>query len=158
MMQENNKLSQEAMTILYGSSLYQIEEKNTKPLPTAINTHKKIIVLTSIDTTISTNASQLTLLNSILIACKINQDDVKIVHFVKEKTDYKSISNQFKPSFVLLFGTTPTEFGLPLMFPYFQLQLFDNITYISSPALDRIENDKPQKINLWNALKQAFSL
>jgi len=158
MMQENNKLSQEAMTILYGSSLYQIEEKNTKPLPTAINTHKKIIVITSIDTTISTNASQLTLLNSILIACKINQEDVKIIYFIKDKTDYKSISNQFRPSFVLLFGTTPTEFGLPLMFPYFQLQLFDNITYISSPALDRIENDKPQKINLWNALKQAFSL
>jgi len=158
MMQENNTISQEALAILYGASLYHIEEKNTKSLPIANNSNIKIIVITSIDTTISSNASQLALLNSILLACKINQEDVKILHFVKENIGYKAISNEFKPSYVLLFGTSPTEFGLPLIFPYFQLQPFDNITYISSPALEKIENDKPQKIQLWNSLKQAFSL
>jgi hypothetical protein len=158
MYQEINPLAPEAIAILFGSSLYGIEEKTTKPLSVLHNTTIKLIVITSVNTAIEANASQLALLNSILLACKINSQEVKLIHFNQENTNYKELSSTFNPSFVLLFGISPAEIGLPLMFPHFQLQNFDKITYISSPALEKIENDKPQKINLWNALKQAFSI
>ena len=158
MSQENSPLTPEAVAILYGSALYEIEEKNTKTVSENIVSTIKIIVITSVNTKIEENASQFVLLNSILNACKINSEDVNILHFSREQTNFKVISYKFNPSFVLLFGISPAEFGLPLMFPHFQLQNFDKITYISSPALDKIENDKPLKINLWNTLKQAFSL
>jgi len=158
MSQEINPLAPEAISILFGSSLYQIEEKTTKPLSVLHNTTIKLIVITSVNTANEANASQLALLNSILLACKINSQEVKLIHFNRENTNYKELSSTFNPSFVLLFGISPSEIGLPLMFPHFQLQNFDKTTYISSPALEKIENDKPQKINLWNALKQAFSL
>jgi hypothetical protein len=158
MSQEINPLAPEAISILFGSSLYQIEEKTTKPLSVLHNTTIKLIVITSVNTANEANASQLALLNSILLACKINSQEVKLIHFNRENTNYKELSSTFNPSFVLLFGISPSEIGLPLMFPHFQLQNFDKTTYISSPALEKIENDKLQKINLWNALKQAFSL
>jgi len=158
MSQEINPLAPEAIAILFGSSLYGIEEKTTKPLSVLHNTTIKLIVITSVNTAIEANASQLALLNSILLACKINSQEVKLIHFNPENTNYKELSSTFNPSFVLLFGISPAEIGLPLMFPHFQLQNFDKITYISSPALDKLENDKTLKINLWNALKQAFSI
>ena len=158
MYQEIKPLAPEAIAILFGSSLYGIEEKTTKPLSVLHNTTIKLIVITSVNTAIEANASQLALLNSILLACKINSQEVKLIHFNRENTNYKELSSTFNPSFVLLFGISPAEIGLPLMFPHFQLQNFDKITYISSPALDKLENDKTLKINLWNALKQAFSI
>jgi hypothetical protein len=50
------------------------------------------------------------------------------------------------------------DLKLPVFFPHFQVQGHNSITYISSPDLAVIENDKAAKHKLWQSLKKAFSI
>ena len=57
-----------------------------------------------------------------------------------------------------MFGVLPKALELPLDFPYYQLQKYNNHTYLSAPALAALINDKTEKVKLWTSLKQLFSI
>jgi hypothetical protein len=73
-------------------------------------------------------------------------------------TDYSSLIKFFNSKYVLLFDVAPQEIDMPLNFPHFQIQKFDQCTYLSAPALNKIEPEKPTKTKLWNSLKNLFGL
>ena len=103
--------------------------------------------------------SELQFLTSILTACKLGLEDVAIINFNNfPGSTYKELNKLFKSKTVLLFGTEPSTVDLPLSFPHFQPQPFNGCTYLFSPALKELENDKMLKSKLWLCMKKIFSL
>src|SRR5687768_12232113 len=96
---------------------------------------------------------------TILKACQLSLADVAIVA-TNNKTglDYKACTAQFESKQVLPFNLAPVDFGIPIHFPEFQIQRFDNRTYLWAPALMLIEKDVETKKQLWISLKKLFSL
>jgi hypothetical protein len=102
---------------------------------------------------------ELELLTGILTACKLGIDDIALVNCNNSPDqNYKDYHRQFKSRVVLLFDTSPTSIGLPLDFPQFQPQSFNGTTYLFSPSLRELGNDKILKSKLWLCLKKIFSL
>jgi hypothetical protein len=42
--------------------------------------------------------------------------------------------------------------------PSFQIQSYQNQQYLWAPSLEELENDKAQKITLWNSLQKIFQI
>ncbi len=102
---------------------------------------------------------ELNFLLGILSACKLNMNDVGILNIHKyPSADYNSISAALQASVIILFGVTTAAIQLPLSFPYYQVQRYNNQTYLSSPALADIHDNKEEKTKLWASLRQLFSI
>ena len=102
---------------------------------------------------------ELNFLLGILGACKLNMDDVGIINIAKHPAaDYKTIVAELDAKTVLLFDVMPEAIKLPLAFPYYQVQQYNGLTYLSAPSLAALQHDKVEKTKLWNCLKQIFSI
>ena len=100
---------------------------------------------------------QLDFLNNIMKACKLEKDNYSIIaNRQDELPDYKATFSQFKQKQLILFGISPAAIGLPINFPHFQVQSFQEVRYLAAPKLDTIEADKELKMQLWQCLKQLF--
>jgi hypothetical protein len=100
---------------------------------------------------------QLDFLKNIMKACKLEQADYAIIaNHQNGLPDYKATFSQFKQKQLILFGIDPSGFGLPINFPHFQVQTFQQVRYLAAPKLDAIEADKELKMQLWQCLKQLF--
>jgi hypothetical protein len=98
-------------------------------------------------------------LSSILVACKLSLADVAIVNVnTLSVANYRSIINQLKSKILLMFDVASDAIDLPFNYPYFQVQQFDQCTYLSAPDLKSIEIDKTLKTQLWNCLKKLFGI
>lgn len=101
----------------------------------------------------------LSFLLGILSACKLTMADVALLNCAKNPSlNYTGISEQFAAEKIFLFGVEPATIRLPLQFPYYQVQKYNDQVYLSSPALKILENDKAEKTKLWACLKQIFSI
>jgi hypothetical protein len=102
---------------------------------------------------------ELNFLTNILSACKLSLADVAIVNIYSFKeNEVEQRIQPLEPKNVLLFGITPLSVDLPINFPQFQLQQFNKRTYLHSPGLQELANDKTLKLQLWNCLKNLFGL
>lgn len=101
---------------------------------------------------------ELAFLTNILSACKLSLADIAILNCngLPVETLQNEIESNAKT--IILFGIDPLSIGLPINFPFFQLQQFNNRMYLYSPSLEEIENDKTLKMKLWNALKNLFGI
>jgi hypothetical protein len=158
----NIKLTPYSIADLYTNNL--IETKiNTPQQPPAIkyagsNTKHILLVVDTVETPVLPE-NELSFLTNILAACKLSLADVALVQKqALPATDYTTVTAHFKSRFVLLFNVDPITFGLPLNFPFFQLQQFNGITYLYAPSLKDIEQDKTLKASLWAGLKKMFNL
>jgi len=102
--------------------------------------------------------AELAFLITILGACKLGMDDVAIVNLHRYPQPYTELVKQFNSRQVLLFGITPQEIDLPFHFPHFQLQNFDQRTYLSSFPLEQIAPNRELKTQLWGCLKSMFGV
>jgi DNA polymerase III psi subunit len=101
--------------------------------------------------------TQFALLEAILTACKLNAAQVMIY----SKNDIHNVSLQtiiekHHPQKIILFGVDPAAMGLPIHFPVFQIQAYQQVQYLHAPSLNELEIDKQMKIQLWQKLKQLF--
>lgn len=102
---------------------------------------------------------QLNFLASMLTACKLGLVDVAILNISTAPSNhYKTIYDQFKSRVMILFGITPEEFAMPVNFPEFQVQAFNNCTFLHTPILEALESDKVLKSKLWVCLRRIFDL
>jgi hypothetical protein len=102
---------------------------------------------------------QLNFLTSVLSACKLNLGDVAIFNTANGiSVSYRDLQEKFKSDFTLLLGLTPEEFEMPLSFPEFQVQAFNNCTFLHTPVLEVLETDKVLKSKLWVCLKKMFGV
>jgi len=155
------------IVLLFKNSLVEVSsEKQILPHPT-INSDwkylgenkKKTLVVVNYEDAAHIPDKQLSFLTKLLTACNLNLADVAILNFHNYRsTDFDSILNHFKPKVVLLFGTGPAEFGMPMIFPQFQVQGYKDAVFVSAPLLEIIEPDKTLKGKLWVCLKKIFNL
>jgi hypothetical protein len=120
---------------------------------------KNILIVVNYDNTVYLPDAELSFLTNMLLACKLSLGEVAIVNRNNyEEVNYKELVAQFSSKIIFLFGIDPVLFGLPVSFPHFQLQPFSNATFLFSPSIEEIENDKLLKSKLWVSLKRLFNL
>jgi len=105
---------------------------------------------------------QLAFLTKILEACRMNIGDVAIVNTATAPVTITGLKQQLRPAAILLFGLEPTSIRLPINFPAFRLQPYDDCTYLSVPSLDLLvqqsEESRLLKSKLWLCLKTLFNV
>jgi len=120
---------------------------------------KKTLVVVRYPDAVHIPDKQLSFLSKLLAACNLNLADVAILNFQDHRSsEFNEILDFFKPKIVLLFNIEPAEFGLPMIFPQYQVQGYKDAVFVSSPPLEVIEPDKTLKGKLWVCLKKIFSL
>ena len=117
---------------------------------------KKIVIIAEAKTNVLPPNQQL-FLEAILKACKINIADVAVLTDKDPLTaDHKEINAHYGAENIILFGRSPSSIALPVYFPPFQVQSFQETNYLHAPSLEAIEADKTLKVQLWQSLKQLF--
>jgi hypothetical protein len=157
---------------LYKNSLVEINTAQQVLIPSETNgepvakrwkylgeNKKKTLIIVRNDDAVHIPDRQLSFLTKLLAACNLNLEDVAVLNFQNhDSTEFNEILNYFKPKAILLFAVEPGEFGLPMIFPQFQVQGYKNAMFVSAPSLDLIEPDKSLKGKLWVCLKKIFNL
>jgi hypothetical protein len=132
------------------------------PYKTLGNHLRKITILVNAPGSPFLPDNQLSFLTKILEACRLNIGDVAIVNHASAPVNITALRAQLQPSVILLFGLEPTTIRLPINFPVFKLQPYDQCTYLSAPALDLLvqtsEESKLLKSKLWLCLKSLFEV
>jgi hypothetical protein len=136
--------------------------ETSAPYKTLGNHRRKITILVNAPGSPFLPDNQLSFLTKILEACRLNMGDVAIVNHAPAPVNITALRAQLQPSVILLFGLEPTTIRLPINFPVFKLQLYDQCTYLSAPALDLLvqtsEESKLLKSKLWLCLKSLFEV
>lgn len=105
---------------------------------------------------------QLGFLSKILEACRMNIGDVAIVNHHTLPVTINTLRGQLQPENIILFGVDPTAIRLPINFPAFKLQPYDNCTYLYAPSLQQMVGNTPDakllKSKLWVCLKTLFDV
>jgi len=176
------KLSSNIIAALYPSSLVNLDKTDiilqTQPIqPIAgeiskepqlsIETNwkylgsnqKNILIVVNYDAVVHLPDEELGFLTNMLAACKLSLGDVAIVNWnTYKKNDYKEFLTYFKSQIVFLFGVEPADFGLPVSFPFFQVQSVANCTFLYTPVLQEQRTDALLKSKLWVSLRNIFGI
>lgn len=162
---DNIQLPATVVQGLYNKSLYdlnpeksEIKTAETSGISFLGNNVKKIAILVNSTEAIYLPEEELNFLLDILNACKLSMADVALINIDKNASiSYKDVSKLLSAEKIFLFGTDPVLLGLPLQFPHYQIQHFNNQVYLSSVSLNELQTDKEEKLKLWNCLKKIFS-
>ena len=102
---------------------------------------------------------QLGFLMKLLGACQLTLADVAVVNVAHDSGfNHAYFKDAVPANLIIGFGVTPTRLKLPVDFPMYQKQGFDQRSYVHAPTLTEVENDKAEKIKLWAVLKTLFQL
>ena len=161
------KLSPHTITALYKNLLVNVND----PGPTAEKPVEKtswkflgenrrnILIIVNYPESMHIPDEQLRFLINLLTACKLNLGDVAVLNIHRyPAADLVSILAFFKSKIIFLFGVEPTALNSPINFPHFQVQEFSGATYLFSPGLTEIEQDKILKSKLWVCMRRIFNL
>ncbi len=123
------------------------------------NNQRNILIIVKNSDAVYLPDNELAFLTGILGACKLNLADVAILNLQNyPDASYKELTHFFKSKIALLFDIEPASFGLPMSFPHYQIQPFANNSFLYSPSLKNLENDKVEKSKLWVCLKRLFNI
>lgn len=123
------------------------------------NNEKRIAFLVYDEEAIYLADHLLNFLMGILTACKLTMADVALINLAKTAPlRYEDIAAHTGAEKLVLFGKGPDALELPLSFPFYQVQQYNNQWYLCAPSLDILIADKTEKGKLWSCLKQLFAL
>jgi len=132
-------------------------KKTIVHIPALGQNAKNILLIVDETEATFTSDDDLKLLVGILTACKLSLADVALVNFNKnESVTYDQLMNYFNPGFVILFGVLPKDLSFPLHFPNYQLQQYNNQTFLCAPSLKMLGVVTEEKKQLWNSLQKHF--
>ena len=151
---------------LYSKSLYELESNESllhdiQPLHIMFlgSNLKKIALVVHDESSIYLADDALQFLLGILTACKLSMADIALINVSKNKqVSYNTITEQLKAEKIIMFGLTAENLSLPLQFPHYQVQHYNNQVYLSAASLTDLQKDKDEKMKLWNCLKNIFSI
>ena len=154
---ENTPVSSEKPSLIKEIAL--TDESNEKKFRVLGNNNRNILIILQYPDISFLPDHDLQFLSNILGACKLSLNDVAILNINNyPQISYKQLIPYFKSKVAILFGVTPVSIGLPLNFPDFQIQAFDGTSYLLSPSLHGMEDDKETKSRLWTSLKRLFNI
>jgi maltodextrin utilization protein YvdJ len=123
------------------------------------NNQQNILIVVNYNDAVHLPDEELNFLTNMLAACKLSLGDVAIVNRNNYKdVFYKDILTHFQSKIVFLFGIEPAMFGLPVSFPYFQVQSVASSTFLYTPALEERHTDALLKSKLWVSLRSIFDI
>jgi hypothetical protein len=123
------------------------------------NNRKHVLILVQSEDTLYLPDDQLNFLLGILSACSLTMEDVAILNIKKNSSvTYKSVTDELQSEKLLLFGIQPNQIELPVNFPPYQIQQFNNQVYLTAPQLSDFHDNKAEKTKLWNCLQQIFNI
>ncbi len=168
---KNLQLPDFLLADLYKSSLVELPNEATpKKQTTKITAQqwflgenkKQVVIVVKDDEAVYLRDEWLNFLSSILSACKLNLGDTSIVNFNKTSCDYEALSEKLSPKFLLLFDVTAKEIQLPFTVPFYQVQQYNNCSFLMAPALENMlgtaQEAKLEKSKLWLSLKKMFNV
>lgn len=163
---DNIQLPPIVLEQLFNKSLIAVEIQQPalvaaplKPVNMLGENKRGVLILVNYNETVFLPENELNFLIGILSACKLTMEDVGIVNLAKSKQlNYQSIQKEISCNILLMFGVLPKAIEMPLDFPYYQLQNYNNHTHLCAPCLSALMNDKTEKGKLWTSLKQLFSI
>ncbi len=153
------ELYKNSLVEFYDAKTKEQQEQSAPVLPFNVlgNNRRNVIIIVENHETLYLPDNELNFLLGILSACKLTMEDVAIVNIKKNKPfSYKAIEQELAAEKIILFGVASSVIGLPLEFPHYQIQQYNNQTYLSAGTLAHIKDDKAEKTRLWNCLKQIF--
>ena len=147
-------------TLIEAKNNPTVDSKSTeKPFLTLGNNQKKVLILVESEETLYLPDNQLNFLLGILAACNLTMEDVAILNIKKNPSvNYQRITDELKSEKVFLFGLQPDQIELPVNFPTYQIQKFNNQVYLAAPALSNFHDNKAEKTRLWICLQQIFNI
>ncbi len=172
----NIQLNPLLLADMYRTSLVETKEaigrKEKKQAPAALETDakvttwkylgefkKNILIVVRYKNVPYLPNEQLNFLTSVLSACKLDLGDVAIFNAANGPSNLnKDLQEKFKSNFTILLGLTPEDLEMPLSFPEFQVQSFNNCIFLHTPVLEVLEADKVLKSKLWVCLKKMFGV
>ena len=135
------------------------EKTELKRFSTLGNNRRHVLILVESEETLYMPDDLLNFLMGVLAACNLKMEDVAILNIKKNTAvTYKNLTDVLKSEKIFLFGVTPSEIGLPLEFPNYQIQQYNSQIYLTTPVLSYIQNNKIEKTKLWTCLKQIFEI
>ncbi|MBA2562101.1 MAG: hypothetical protein H0V14_04170 [Chitinophagaceae bacterium] len=159
---QNIQLSSIAISNLYNYYLVDINNDKNKTEPAQgenlfLGNNKKniLFIVTNIEVDFLTD-NQLDFISGILSACKLNLADIAIINL--NKIAKMELYKLLKASKIIAFGIKASAIGLPFSIADFQVQLFNNQTYLFAPELNLIQKETNLKRKLWVSLKEVFSI
>lgn len=161
---DNIQLSPLLVQQLYKKVLIETTPKTavavpeTSPSVASLGTNNKnICIVVNEAETAFLPEDDMTLLTGILTACQLSVADVAIVNFSKnENLNYEQLKKIFNPTLLIMFGISPAELSFPLQFPKYQLQKYDNRSFLYSASLKTLTEEKDEKKQLWSCLQKHF--
>ena len=101
--------------------------------------------------------NEMKLLSDLLNACKISMEDIVLVNYDQNRSvNYRDLTEQFESKKILIFGVTAADLELPFTIPFFQIQKYQEQTYLICPSLSDFSENVSLKKELWNCLKKIF--
>ena len=123
------------------------------------NNQKNVAIIVDYPESVYCTDEELNFLLNILSACKLTMEDIALLNHNKNPNiTYQDIFKHLHAVKILLIGVSPADIQLPMDFPYYQIQRYNNQVYLSAPGLKLIKEDREQKTRLWVSLKQVFSI
>ncbi|MCW3119547.1 MAG: hypothetical protein JWM28_3629 [Chitinophagaceae bacterium] len=135
------------------------EKKSAGSLHFLGENKKNILVLVSYNLVNYLPDEELAFLTNMLSACQLGIADVAILNVDKAPAlSYMEITGKLNSRIILLFGIAPSSLDLPIDFPHFQVQSFNNTTILYTPLIEDIKNNKIFKSKLWVCLRKIFNV
>ena len=121
------------------------------------NNQKNIVFIVDHKEAIYLPDEELSFLMDILTACRLSMADIALLNLaVNPALDYTAINSELKAEKVICFGIATPALQLPIQFPNYQVQHYNNQVYLASPSLTVLQDDKAEKTKLWTCLKKIF--
>jgi DNA polymerase III psi subunit len=163
---DNIQLPSIVLQQLYKYSLTDLKNEQKREAKTPSNeftilgnNRSRILIIVANDEALYLPDGELKFLLGILAACNLTMEDVAILNIKKNKpVTYQTVTQELKPEKLFLFGVDPAGIALPLDFPNYQIQQYNNQTYLTAPLLSHFQDNKAEKTKLWNCLKQIFGI
>lgn len=155
---ENNLLQNEVLTALFKNSFLVDLSSTNKSLQETneeAQLHEVLVIHHHNESELPN--TEFSLLEAILNACKLKTTQVMI--YSKNEIQIATLNTllaKHQPKKIILFGVDPASIGLPIHFPVFQIQVYQQVQYLHAPTIIDLESDKHLKIQLWQKLKQLF--
>lgn len=123
---------------------------------------KNVTIIVQDETAVYISDDKLTFLTSLLSACKLTIADVALMNASNKSISYKQVKEELQPNFLLLMGIDAKSFQIPLIFPEYRIQHYNNCQMLITAHLDKMLGDsreaKMEKSRLWLCLKEMFGV
>lgn len=123
---------------------------------------KNICIIVNDSEAVFINDDCLNLLGGILNACKLNLSDAAIINYNQTPCTYETVKEHLQPKQLFMFDVSMQQMQLPFTIPNYQVQQFDNCTFLVAPSLTTMlpntNEAKLEKRFLWDSLKRVFGI